>query len=377
MNLSMKSRQARLSLPVRLAVGLFLSTALLLGFTQRFPEALPYHTTRLMSLVRGKGYFVRSFNPDGLPVSRIARLGKEIVTPFYVVHYGLIYSHRLAHDPALDYLWETDDTLGAWNVPPPPRLVTAANAIRAADWVLEHLRRGSEGKYHLYYDYEWTYPGTSQGRLTPPWYSGLTDAYALLLLARVHASTGREAYLTAAGNLYVSTIAPKEEGGSLVRLPDGSRWVEEYVARNNFRDPLVFNGMFYSTLGILEYERYRGIRDGLGPDLLRCIRANTARYDAGWWSYYDDLKNLNTYKYHMIHIAIARQLARMTGDPYYRACADRWQAYRPNYFTISFIRGVPTVNDWGVLVQCLFLVGLGAFAGASALGRWTRGRNDA
>ena len=355
------------------AVAIALSALAVLTLVARYPDLLPAHTTALMGLLRGTGYFSRRFRPDGLPISNIPRLGLSVENPFYVVHYGILYSGcRAAAHPG-DPLWAGDDTLGLWNLPPPRGLVTFEHALVASAWVVAHCQDRGRG-YHLYYDFPWPYPGTSQGYLAPPWYSGLTDGYALVLLLRAHAETGGAVYLETARRLYQSVRRPVAAGGSLVWLEGGHPWIEEYVAPNNDRPPLVFNGMFYATLGVLAYERAVRQTDPLGPKLLATLRVCADRYERDGWTHYDRFGRPNSFKYHGIHVGIARQLYRMTGDPRFQADAERWAGFRENYFHLAFVRGRPTPNSWLVLGQCLAATALGALGCRRLLGSLTRSR---
>lgn len=353
-------RKMFLSAKVRWAVSSALALALVWLAVSAFPEILPGHTTRLMGFLRGTGYFSKTFLENGLPVSNIPRISKSVTNPFYVVHYGILYSgSRVGGHPG-EPLWQGDDTIGIWDSPPPPHLITFDHAMVACDWVAEHIENRGRG-YHLYYDFEWPYPGTTQGFLATPWYSGLTDGYALVLLLRGYAETGRPVYSEAARRLYDTLRLPIEQGGSLVWRDGKNPWIEEYVAPNNRRPPLVFNGMFYATLGVLAYERTHPQQDPLGPRLLASLATYAGSYERNGWTCYDSYGRPNSFKYHRIHIGIATQLYRMTGDPYFRVCAERWAGFRGNYFYLEFIQGTPSVNSWGVLLQCLVLAALLAF----------------
>lgn len=57
-----------------------------------FAYEINQFNAKLRVLVRTGELGLRAFDDRGMPVSRNARTGEDFVSPFYVVHYGLIYS---------------------------------------------------------------------------------------------------------------------------------------------------------------------------------------------------------------------------------------------------------------------------------------------
>jgi hypothetical protein len=57
---------------------------------------------KLTNLVVGNGWNVRSYDDQGIPYSYLARLKKKVISPYYVVHAGLIYSQSIA--PPVDMI---------------------------------------------------------------------------------------------------------------------------------------------------------------------------------------------------------------------------------------------------------------------------------
>lgn len=251
---------------------------------------------------------VRSFDADGLPYSRSAKYSNGFVSPFYVVHYGLIYSESVKGNEDFDGAhWGFDETTEMWNVP--PSNIKEEFFISSADWVVENISLLS-GKYHLVYNFDWTYQGYPNGGLKAPWYSGLTDAYAIILMLRAYDVTGHNEYLNVAERLYQSTVAPFEQGGSLTEL-DGSPWIEEYVDPSVFRSAdmaFVLNGMVYATYGIIAYERFSMISDGYSEESIKSIVHNLKKFDKNGWSYYDLIGNPANIKYHRIHVALLEEM---------------------------------------------------------------------
>ncbi len=278
-----------------LAIGWFLFVAAFFNF---FAYPVDSFNAAVRNFVKTGKFDVRTFDDNGFPISSSPRLG-SFVSPFYIVHYGILYSRGMGRD---GLHWRDDPSLDYWNVEPP--VISEHTQLRyfknSADWVLDHVVMFN-GKAHLLYDFDWPYPNYPNGKLTAPWWSGLTDGYALILLLRAYDYFGDKKYLEVAGTLYESVLTPVAEGGSTVDR-NGCPWIEEYV------DPeaapadmsFVFNGMVYGAHAVEAYERFIGLSKPHSSDLFKCVERNIAGYDLGGWSYYDAIGNSSNIKYHHI-----------------------------------------------------------------------------
>lgn len=287
-----------------------------------FAYEINQFNAKLRVLVRTGELGLRAFDDRGLPVSRNARTGEDFVSPFYVVHYGLIYSDTCS-DPAWSdrYHWREDPTVVYWNVP--PDTVTKEGFRHAADWVVENLETDDWGNAHLYYDFDWSYKNLPGGKLTAPWWSGLTEGHALTLLLRASDCFGDPTYELAAKALYQSILTPVSEGGSLVEM-NGRPWIEEYVDPRLPESSLsrVFNGMVYAYHGVRAYEMARN-GQGMADVLENAIIANTSEFALGNWSYYDAIGSSANIKYHQINLALIED-ERLRQTPELQGLKDRW-----------------------------------------------------
>jgi hypothetical protein len=246
---------------------------------------------------------IRIFDRDGLPVSVIAKTRETVISPFYVVHYGLLHSEAArVTAPQNGEHWRPDPSMAMWNVPPSQLSVDQFKTN--ADWVVTNVKQ-THGKYHLVYNFEWSYRNYAGGKLQSPWWSGLTDGYALLLMLRAYDIYKDEKYLRTADVLYDAVVSPLSEGGSLIKL-NGLPWVEEYVdpAAPASAMPRVLNGMIYAYKGIKAYELKRTPTRPIAESLRESILANTELFDIGYWSWYDQIENAANIKYHRIHVAL-------------------------------------------------------------------------
>lgn len=318
---------------------------------------------KMTNFAVGNGWNLRSYDDRGIPYTHLARLGKKEISPYYVVHSGLIYSQSIAAPPGYDWLWKDDISFKHWGEDPPDHLITKDNFIHASEWIMERIEKDEFGNAHIFYHFPWPYKGTSEGYLIAPWYSGLTDAVAIKLLLRAHVVTNEKRYLDAASSLYHSVLKPIDRGGSSVFDERGNPWIEEYIARNNSRHSRVLNGMVYATLAVLDYERFTVVENPLGSKLIQSIKMRLPEYDAGFWTRYDVIGTLAKPKYHYIHIALIDMLYQVTNDPFFLKTASQWKRYGTHFFVRYFLKGHLTVNSLVVLTLsvgvCLFV----AFSG--------------
>ncbi|OXS99393.1 hypothetical protein B7H23_14630 [Notoacmeibacter marinus] len=248
---------------------------------------------------------LRSFNTEGLPVSQDPRQQREFISPFYVVHYGLIHSKTCPQfGEASSYHWKNDSTEKYWNAP--PKTLSSDIFRISADWVVNNIARDDNGNAHLFYEFDWPYANLNGAPLTAPWWSGLTDAVAILLMLRAHDCLGGDKYLDSARDLYDSVVTPFADGGSLTRL-NGLPWVEEYaddhIAENDLSR--VLNGMVYAYHGIRALEEREQVAR-YAPSFRAAIYKNADLFSKGYWSYYDNIGNASNIKYHAINLALLK-----------------------------------------------------------------------
>lgn len=268
---------------------------------------------------------VRIFNDKGLPISSNPNVEGNFISPFYVVHYGLIYSQMYNDELKKDkFHWKEDTSIEFWNVP--PKNVKREYFKNAVDWLVENLDTSFK-EAHFIYNFDWGYKGYPNGMLKAPWWSGLTDAYSIILLLRAYDIYGDEQYINAAEALYKSSIEEVKLNGSLTYL-HGDKWIEEYVDPNANPNKLayVLNGMIYSTFGIKAYEDAFAITNGETQNLIKSIERNISLFDKGSsWSNYDLIGNTCNMKYHRIHIALMNEMYNLTGANIFKEKKEQWK----------------------------------------------------
>lgn len=272
------------------------------GFN-KFAYEIDQFNAKTRTFLRTGKFDIRYFDGNGMPVSTDVRTGRQFISPFYVVHYGLMHSEavRTADFDFVEH-WRDDPSVALWNEP--PEKLSAHQFKVNADWVVDNLSL-LNGKMHLVYNFDWAYKNYPTGTLKAPWWSGLTDGYALLLMLRAHDVYKEEKYLKVADALYESVLTPLVAGGSLVEL-NGMPWIEEYVDPRVKANDMsrVLNGMIYAYKGVKAYEDKRGSRYRLTAALRNSIISNIKEFDTGYWSMYDVIGTSSNIKYHRIHIAL-------------------------------------------------------------------------
>ncbi len=259
----------------------------------------------------------RTFNEKGLPISYSPKIG-EFISPFYVVHYSIIYSDNLTDTGKFrdlnQYHWRHDPSIAYWNVHP-----DTTNSIKnrelfknSVDWIRDNIQYDKNGHAHLFYSFDWPYRGYPNNNIKAPWWSGLTDAYAIIPLLRAADIYGDQKYAQLADELYKSVTAPYQQGGSTTQL-NKRIWIEEYLDSQVKTDAdlaYVFNGMVYSTYGIKSYEDYQTIEptSALQNKLINSIFNNVHLFDNNGWSYYDLYGTKNNIKYHKVHAVLLDNL---------------------------------------------------------------------
>jgi hypothetical protein len=187
--------------------------------------------------------------------------------------------------------------------------------------------------------YQFDYPFYS---LSAPWYSGMAQGHAIIVMLHAYQLTENKDYLDSARMLYNALTIPIVDGGVLVEQTptENSLTVivfEEYAdpARSGFPQPKVLNGNIFAIDGLFWFWYFTA--DPKAERLLKQAILSVERlipeYDALAWSYYDLMSNYANYKYHQIHIYQLKRLqeyAAILGFeelPNVSKIKNRWKLY--------------------------------------------------
>jgi hypothetical protein len=170
------------------------------------------------------------------------------------------------------------------------------------------------------WEYAFDYPGSRA-----PWLSGMAQGVAIQALARGWEATHDDRDLALARQALPGLGRRLAAGGLLVESPRG-RWWPLYPERPSLR---VLNGDLQAVISLYDYAAITGDAQALAwaQDGARAAAAVLPKYDTGAWSRYHRSREADL-GYHDLMTLQLRQLALKSGDPVFRAYADRFAAYR-------------------------------------------------
>ena len=276
-------------------------------FFNKYAIEINNFNAKLRLFIKTGEFINKTFNSDDILIQKSPRndLG-NYTSPFYIVHYALLDSEKFSKNFNGKH-WKFTTTLDKWpNVKYKSNIQTLKNRL---NWLVNNLEV-LNNNYHFIYKFNWNYKGYYKNKLFAPWYSGLTDGYAIILFLRAYDIFKDPVYLDVATKLYNSTISHYTKGGSLTSLNDNP-WIEEYVQPGvNEKDmSYVLNGMIYSSYGIIAYEDYFKLKSGLGNSLILSIIENLDNFVLNkYWSYYDQIGTQANLKYHRIHVYLLDEI---------------------------------------------------------------------
>jgi D-glucuronyl C5-epimerase C-terminus len=170
------------------------------------------------------------------------------------------------------------------------------------------------------WEYAFDYPGSRA-----PWLSGMAQGVAIQALARGWEATHNERDLALAQRALPGLGRRVAAGGLLVKSPRGSWW-PLYTEQPSLR---VLNGDLQAVISLYDYAAITGDAQALAwaQDGARAAAAALPKYDTGAWSRYQGSREADL-GYHDLMTLQLRQLALKSGDPFFRAYADRFTIYR-------------------------------------------------
>jgi heparosan-N-sulfate-glucuronate 5-epimerase len=204
--------------------------------------------------------------------------------------------------------------------------------LNTADWLVNNARE--QGRYN-YTLWEYRFPWSSYGWISPPYASGLAQAQGLMVLILAHNLTGDEKYLIEANKAMRSFLVDYDKGGVVSNEEDGrngsgSSTFIHLLAKPGFKKIYALNGHTQSLLLLWEY--YQQIQDPVVKMIfdsgVKWLKDNLWRFDTGSWSYYDQMENLASLDYHKAQITQLKSLYDITGESILKEYSDRFDEYR-------------------------------------------------
>ncbi len=204
----------------------------------------------------------------------------------------------------------------------------------AADWLVSNLEQGPAGLrvWNHHFDFEY------RDLLRAPWHSALAQGQGISLLVRAYADTENAEYLDTAGLAFQAFLNGVDSGGVTYVDDGGHTWFEEYIVSPPTH---ILNGFIWATWGVYDYllATRESAAQKLFHNAVATIAANLPRYDAGFWSIYEQsgtrLSMLASPFYHRLHIVQLQIMHRLTGEDTFREFALTWDAYRRSFIKRS------------------------------------------
>ena len=167
--------------------------------------------------------------------------------------------------------------------------------------------------------------------LKAPWYSGMTQGYALSYLLRYYRLTKDETIIPIIKKVAFVLISRQETGGTISTPKKGHTWIEEYP--NSKRSKQVLNGFINGLIGLYEYCNF--FPDDLNAkqifsETYECLKTNLEYYDTPNWTYYNRNKTPITYGYLIYQIYEMKHLYELFRDPIFDAQMRIWSVMLTN-----------------------------------------------
>ncbi len=169
-------------------------------------------------------------------------------------------------------------------------------------------------------------------------YSAMPQGEAVSALLRAYEMTDDVRFMVSAEKALHVMLTPVEQGGT-GNYAAGGLTLEECpsMTRNT-----ILNGWVFALFGIYDFCLATGdaAHSRTFTRSLGTLANELGRFDAGYWSYYDQQGALASPFYHDLHISQLRALHMASGLDDLQQAVDRWEAYRQSRVnkTRAFVR---------------------------------------
>lgn len=172
--------------------------------------------------------------------------------------------------------------------------------------------------------------------LKAPWYSGMTQGYALSYLLRYYNLTKDQEVIPIIKKVAYVLLQKQEIGGTISTTKEGYTWIEEYP--NSKRSPQVLNGYINGLIGLKEYSDYFP-EDNLAQKILketyRGVVNSLEHFDTSKWSYYNRANKRLSNKYLRYQIYEMRHLFQLFNDDIFDKQMRIWSVLSLNKYIKS------------------------------------------
>lgn len=152
--------------------------------------------------------------------------------------------------------------------------------------------------------------------LKAPWYSGMTQGFAISFLLRYYKLTNDESILPIIKKIAFVLKLHQNKGGTISTTKEGCIWIEEYP--NSKRAPQVLNGFINGLIGLYEYSTFfpeDTTAKRIFTEAYECLKKSLEFYDTPMWSYYDRNKKSLSNRYLWYQIYEMKHLYDLFQEP--------------------------------------------------------------
>ena len=172
--------------------------------------------------------------------------------------------------------------------------------------------------------------------LKAPWYSGMTQGYAISYLLRYHELTKDVAVIPIIEKIAYTLIQKQEKGGAISKTKEGYTWIEEYP--NSKKSPQVINGYINGLIGLKEYvDFFPGdtVANRIFNETYYGLINSLEYFDSPTWSYYNRAKKSLSNKYLRYQIYEMKHLYQIFNDEFFDNQMRIWSVLSHNKFIKS------------------------------------------
>jgi heparosan-N-sulfate-glucuronate 5-epimerase len=177
-------------------------------------------------------------------------------------------------------------------------------------------------------------------------YSAMTQGQCISAFVRACTVSNDERFVRGARSALQLLRTPVEQGGPVL-LDCSSVFLEEFATSPRCS---ILNGWIFALFGL--YDFCLAVEDLETQQLFRksldTLETNLAKYDAGYWSYYDQCGHISSSFYHELHIHQLTALAMIENNPIIVSIRDRWIGYsqRPvNRMRAFFVKAAQKLHE--------------------------------
>ncbi len=212
------------------------------------------------------------------------------------------------------------------------------NAVIQANWLVDNLENNQFDLPVWKHKFRWHY----KKYLAPGWFSAHSQGTGISLLARIYQETKDKKYLEASKKAFLSMDTLIDNGGVKFIDENNNVWLEEYLIEPPTH---ILNGFLWALWGVWDYylltKDKKALR--LWNDCIETLKKNLPKYDIGFWSLYDQskqmLKMIASHFYHSLHVVQLKATFILSNEPVFDIYYKKWDRYQKNslYRFISLI----------------------------------------